>query len=196
MSRPSCHSLLLLTLLPLGLVACSDTIRYEDPETPELINEEFGHADLLKIAQDMAQSFTAAEAWGEGKPRIVFGGVLNRTSQHIDTQNITDTIRTALIQSGRFTVLAGDQGIAEMAKETDYQQSGAVDQMAAVELGKQLGAEYVLYGRFTEIRKENDDLRSSWMKFTLNAVNTQTREIVWADESKYFKLREKASFGW
>jgi len=183
-------------LLP-ALAGCGGTtVRYEDPAKVETINSDFGSTDLLMIAQKMTQSFTNSNVWGEGKPRIVFGGVKNRTRQHLDTQNITDTIRTALIQSGKFTVLAGQEGIEELNRESTYQQSGAVDQAAAVELGKQLGGEYVLFGRFTEIRKRNDDIKSSWLKFTMNAVNVQTREIVWADEQQISKIEEKASVGW
>lgn len=182
-----------LLLVP---AACSDRVTYEDPEAVETLNEQFGGSDLLMIAQDMAQSFTASDSWGEGKPRIVFGGVKNRTQQHVDTVNITDTIQTALVQSGKFTVLAGEQGIEEIKAETDYQQSGAVDMESAVQLGKQLGAQFVLYGRFTEIAKQEGDTKSRWMKFTLNAVNTQSREIVWADEKLISKLKEESFLGW
>lgn len=181
----------------LGLASsCADDVRYEDPERIETIDERFGGSDLLMIAQDMTQSFVNSNAWGGAKPRIVFGGVKNRTQQHVDTVNITDTIATALIQSGKFTVLAGQQGIAEIKQETDYQGSGAVDQAAAVELGKQLGAEYVFYGRFTEIAKQEGGTKSRWLKFTLNAANVQTREIVWADEKILSKIKEKSFLGW
>ncbi|TAH39721.1 MAG: penicillin-binding protein activator LpoB [Planctomycetota bacterium] len=186
------------SLLPLVLAsgACTDRVTYEDPEGIETINEQFGGSDLLMIAQEMTQSFSNSNVWGSTKPRVVFGGVKNRTQQHVDTVNITDTIQTALIQSGKFTVLAGDQGIEEMKKETDYQQSGAVDMESAVQLGKQRGAEYVLYGRFTEIAKQEGSTKSRWMKFTLNGVNVQTREIVWADEKIISKLKEESFLGW
>lgn len=180
-------------LLP---AACADRVTYQDPEAPDTINARFGGGDLLMIAQDMTQSFLNAGVWGEGKPRIVFGGVKNRTRQHIDTQNITDTIRTALVQSGKFVVLTADEGLEEIRKETDYQQSGAVDQATAVELGKQYGSEYVFYGRFTEIPKKDGGDKLSWYKFTLNAVNVQTRQIVWADEKTISKLEEESVLGW
>lgn len=179
----------------LGLIAtaaaCSQETRYEDPEAVETIDARFGQTDLHLIAEEMTDSFLATDAWGVGsQPRLVVGEVRNRTKQRVDTKNITDTIRTALVQSGKFTVLAGDQGIAEINKEVDYQQSGAVDMAAAVELGKQLGAEYVLYGRFTEIAKKNDDIQSRFMKFTLNAVNVQTRQLLWAHEKEISKITE------
>ncbi len=187
---------LLAGLALFGLASCQTRTTYEDPEGTEVLSTDFSYTDLMAIAQDMVDSFLGTNVWGEERPRIVMGGVVNRTDQHIDTQNITDTIRTALIQSGKFTVLASDQGIAELEKELEYQQSGAVDQAAAVELGKQLGAEYVLYGRFTNLREKRGDVESVWYKFTLNAVNVQTRQIVWADEKILRKREEKSFLGW
>ena len=191
--------MLRITALLLGsmvAVSCSHTVQDIDPNNPENINLAFGFDDLKTIATDMTQSFLDSNAWGGDRPRIVFGGIQNRTTQHIDTVNITDTISTALIQSQKFTVLAGEQGIGEIDNEVAYQQSGAVDLASAAELGKQRGAEYVFYGRFTEIRKQRSDTTAAWYKFTMNAVNTQTRQIVWAEEQDIAKKETKAFIGW
>jgi uncharacterized protein (TIGR02722 family) len=192
--------MIIRTLLFAGLIAvtggCSNKVTLEDPEGIEVLSTNFGPTELQGIAQTMTESFTASNVWGGDKPRIVFGGVANRTNQHIDTVNITDTIRTALIQSQKFTVLAGEQGLSEIQGELDYQGAGSVDLASAVELGRQLGAEYVFYGRFTTIMSAGGDVESIYYKFTFNAVNTQTRQIVWADEHQMRKRQEKTLFGW
>ncbi len=192
--------MLLRTLLIISAIAvsgsCSNKVTLEDPEGIEVLSTDFGPTELQAIAQRMTESFTGSNAWGGDVPRIVIGGVANRTNQHIDTQNITDTIRTALIQSQKFSVLAGEQGLSEIQNELDYQGSGSVDLTAAVELGRQLGAEYVFYGRFTTIKSAGGDVESLFYKFTFNAVNTQTRQIVWADEHQMRKRQEKTLFGW
>lgn len=191
--------MLRITALLLGSLfaaSCSHNVQDIDPSDPENINLAFGFDDLKIIATDMTQSFLDSNAWGGDRPRVMFGGIQNRTTQHIDTVNITDTIRTALTQSQKFTVLAGEQGLGEIDSEVAYQQSGAVDLASAAELGKQLGAEYVFYGRFTEIRKQRSDTAAAWYKFTMNAVNTQTRQIVWAEEQDIAKKETKSFFGW
>lgn len=179
-----------------SLTACSGNVTYEDPEGTEIIGIGFSYTDLNQIANELTDSFLATNAWGNDTPRLVFGGVENRTNQHIDTQNVTDTIRTKLIQSFKFTVVAGEQGIGEMDNEIAYQQSGAVDQAAAVELGRQLGAEYVVYGRLTSIYEKRGDVQSIFYKFTFNAVNVQTRQIIWAAEERIRKREEQSLFGW
>ncbi|MDP7061406.1 MAG: penicillin-binding protein activator LpoB [Planctomycetota bacterium] len=192
--------MIIRTFIFAGLIAmtggCSNKVTLEDPEGIEVLSTNFGPSELQAIAQTMTESFTASDAWGGDKPRIVFGGVANRTNQHIDTVNITDTIRTALIRSQKFTVLAGEQGLSEIQGELDYQGAGSVDLASAVELGRQLGAEYVFYGRFTTIMSAGGDVESIYYKFTFNAVNTQTRQIVWADEHQIRKRQEKTLFGW
>ncbi len=187
---------LALGLLTFAVTSCSHNVEVIDPESGETINIEYGFGDLLTISNTMAESFLSSDRWGGDKPRVVFGGVRNRTQQHLDTENITDTIRAALVQSGKFTVLVGDVGLSEIDKEIGYQQSGAVDMATAAELGKQMGAEYVLYGAFREIRKARDDTTAAWYKFTLNAVNTQTRELIWTQEESIAKKEEKSFMGW
>jgi len=188
--------LLLLALAPIG--ACSNTVSYEDPTEVEILSTDFSYSDLNMIAQDLTDSFLATGVWGNDVPRIVIGGVVNRTNQHIDTVNITDTIGTVFVQSGKFNVLstAGGAGLEEIEKELAYQQSGKVDQAAAVELGNQLGAEFVFYGRFTSIQASGGDVESIVYKFTLTAVNVQTRQEIWKDEKALRKRVEKGWFGW
>jgi len=54
----------------------------------------------------------------------------------------------------------------------------------------------LFHGRFTTIKSAGGDVESMFYKFTFNAVNTQTRQIVWADEHQMRKRQEKTLFGW
>jgi hypothetical protein len=171
-------------------------VTYEDPEQVETMTAKFGFTDLKLIAQSMTQSFLGSDSWGGDRPRIVLGEFRNRTSEHIDISNVTDTIRTSLVQSQQFSILAGDVGIFEIQKELDYQQAGTVDQALAVELGKQMGAEFVFYGALTDINKEKGSTEAVWFKFNMSAVNVQTREIIWQAEETIAKKKEKSFFGW
>ncbi|KAA3606724.1 MAG: penicillin-binding protein activator LpoB [Planctomycetota bacterium] len=187
---------LLLALGASSLIGCAGESRYEDPEAVETIDDRFGQTDLHLIVSKMVDSFMGTQVWPEAKPVMLMGAVQNRTRQHLDTKNISDSIRTALIQSGRFRFVAGDQGKGEISEETVYQASGAVDPDTAVELGKQLGASYVMFGRFTEIKKETERVRSRFMKFTLNVVDVENRVLLWSEEQKISKVTEKAFLGW
>ncbi len=71
-----------------------------------------------------------------------------------------------------------------------------MDQALAVELGKQMGAEFVFYGALTDISKEKGSTEAVWFKFNMSAVNVQTREIIWQSEETIAKKKEKSFLGW
>ena len=102
---------LALAALALPLVACS-TVGYGDPNQVETVNIDYGLSDLQKLAGGMADSLIQAPqlSYYQGRdsndPRIVvyLGGVENRTTEHIDTEGITNSIQSEIFNSGKFRV--------------------------------------------------------------------------------------------
>lgn len=202
-------------LLPLLLVlapGCSST-RYGDPSETETLTIDFGSTDLQRLAGEMTESLIAAPqltylqnpAKGDDLRIITFmGGVENRTTEHVDTQAITDQIRASLLQSGKFRFVAGDAGQAEIGEQVRFQQgSGRVDPAWARSFGQQLGAEVVLYGALRSIDKEEGrsleslggKRRDLYYQFALNCVNIDTGEIVWTDIAEIRKKEYSSVFG-
>ena len=132
------------------------------------------------------------------------GGVENRTSEHIDTQAITDSIKTALLKSGKFRLTASNQGQQEIEDQVRFQQgSGRVDPATAKAYGRQFGADVVVYGRLISIEKSDGRTIESggykkddvYYKFTLECVDIETGEILWIDEEEIRKFEETGLFG-
>jgi uncharacterized protein (TIGR02722 family) len=199
---------LLICLMP----ACS-SVRYGDPEQVEVVDIDFGSTDLQTLAKGMVQSLIESPALayldspnkGDDKRVIMFmGGVNNRTSEHVDTTGITDSIRVSLLQSGKFRFVTTPQGQDELAEQVRFQQgSGRVDPELAKAFGKQLGAETVLYGNLRSIEKDrNRNLEDGfqktddvWYQFVLECANVETGEIIWAEEKEIRKTAKKGLFG-
>jgi len=122
-------------LVPLLAASCS-SIRYDDPGRVETLTIDYGSTDLQTLSADMVDSLISTPALnyldnsgkGEDKRVIVYtGGVENRTSEHIDTEGITDKIQTALLKSGKFRFVAAKAGQAEIGDQVRFQQeSGRV----------------------------------------------------------------------
>jgi len=204
--------------LALGLAAtfapgCTSSLKYDDPDKVETMTIDFGSTDLQTLAGSMTQSLTTAPQLatldhpgkGDDKRIIVFtAGVNNRTSEHIDTTGITDSIRTALLQSGKFRIAAPPQGQDELAEQVRFQQgSGRVDPSMAKAFGKQIGADVVLYGNLRSIEKskrrnledaayKKDDV---WYQFVLELVDIETGEVVWMEEKDIRKTKKTGIFG-
>ena len=197
----------------LFLTACTG-IKYDDPGKVETLTIDYGSTDLQTLSAEMVDSLLASpgvkylEKPGDGDPRtiIVFGGIENRTSEHIDTEGIADKIQTQLVKSQEFRFLATqrDQGQVEIEEQVRFQQgSGRVrdDQMRA--FGKQLGAEVILYGSLRSIEKGRPRSIESagkkkedvYYQFTLKCVNIDTAEIIWQEEAELRKTSRTGFFG-
>ena len=203
-------ALALSSLLFLG--ACT-SVQYDDPDKVETLTIDFGSTDLKTLAAAMVDSMLAApalayldtEGKGDDKRIIVYtAGVNNRTSEHIDTTGITDSIRTSLLKSGRFRLAASQQGQDDVGEQVRFQQgSGRVDPTQAKAFGKQIGADVVLLGNLRSIEKgkprsvesggtKKDDV---WYQFVLELTNIETGEIIWMEEKDIRKTKKTGVFG-
>jgi len=201
-----------LAPLLLFLSACS-SVGYDDPGKTETLTIDYGSTDLQTLAGEMVESLVAAPSLNylensgktEDKRIILYvGDVENRTSEHIDTQGITDKVQTQLLKSGKFRFVAADQGQTEIGDQVRFQQgSGRVRPDMMREFGKQLGADMVLYGTLRSIEKRKGSSIESgltrkqdvYYQFVLRAVNIDTGEIIWQDEAELRKTSKQGFFG-
>jgi uncharacterized protein (TIGR02722 family) len=199
--------------LVLALSGACTSIQYDDPDKVENVNIDFGSTDLQMMADKMVQSFLSSPALqyidhpgkGDDKRVVLYpGNVNNRTSEHIDTTSITDSIRTALLKSGRVRLAASTQGQDELGSQVRFQmESGRVDPNLVREFGKQIGADAVMYGNLRSIEKSRDrSLQDAgrktddvYYKFTLEVVNVETAEVVWMEEKEIRKSKKTGLFG-
>jgi len=195
----------------LVLGACASSIRYDDPGKVETINIDFGSTDLQTLAGAMVESMTAApqlsyhEKEGDDKRIVVYtAGIDNRTSEHIDTGGIMDSIRVSLLKSGKFRLAATEQGQDELGEQVRFQQgSGRVDPAQAKAFGQQLGADMVLTGRLRSIEKSRDrniedaggKTEDVYYQFVMELVNITTGETIWAEQKEIRKTKKTSLFG-
>lgn len=204
-------TLFLLGLVLAGATACS-SVKYGDPTETETVNIDFGSTDLQAFSATMVHSLIDSPALayldGPGKredKRIAFfmGNVDNRTKEHIDTEAITDSIRTELIKSGRFKFVADPKGQEQIGDQVRFQNGGRVDPTMAKQFGHQLGADMIVYGSLVSIEKSKgrsiesggSKLEDVYYQFILNAVNIETGEIVWSDKKELRKKQRTGLFG-
>ncbi len=114
----------------------------------------------------------------------------------MDTESITDTIQSKLINSGKFR-FADMTVVNRVREQLDYQsESGLVDQSTAAAMGRQIGAEFMMmYGNFSSIVKREGSTKDVYYKFTLKLLNIQTGIIEWANEKEIRKSQSKSLFG-
>ncbi len=193
--------LMALPLLATGLLGLSGcaTVQYGDATAVETVNTDFGSTDLQLITSKMVADLLASPAvvqiTANQRPVLFVDAVRNKTSEHVDTESITDSITTQLIKSGRFRFV--DMSVvAEIERQFNYQRkSGFVDEKTAVQVGKHVGAQYMLYGNLAGITKADGSTRDQYYKFTLKLLDLKTGLIEFQDEKEIRKTRKRALFG-
>ena len=189
-----------LALIALGGCTNKSVVRYGDATAVETTNINFGSTDLQNIAGKMTDSLLLSPVVGtltaNTRPILFVESIKNKTSEHIDTESITDSISTKLLRSGKFRFVDMAR-VAAVREQLEFQQnSGMVDDSKAIAFGQQVGAEYMLYGNLASIVKSNKDKSDIYYKFTLRLMDLQSGLVEWADETEIRKTKEKKFISW
>jgi len=184
----------------LSLSGCASTVvQYGDAGSAKPISTEFGSSDLQQIAEAMVESLVSfppmVELTSQRRPVVLVDRVKNKTMQHIDTESITDSIRTKLIRSGKFRFIDRSTDAAAVEEIKTQQESGLVDKKTAVDFGKQVGSEFLLTSNFSEIRQKSGGTTDVYYKFTMSLKNLKTGILEWSDEKEIRKVMRQATFG-
>jgi uncharacterized protein (TIGR02722 family) len=172
-------------------VANESNVSYGDAKAVETTSIEFGSTDLQMIAEKMTQSMLESPAL-TGRPTMVFGGVKNRTSEYIDTKNITSSIMTALQKSNKVKIVGGQDSMEEGINEIQKQnQSGLYKKSTTAKVGNFVGAKFRVQGEFTSIVKQNKSLKDVYYKFTMTMYNVEENSVEWMEEKEIRKTAQK-----
>ena len=183
----------------LSISACASKVSYTDTQSQETVNTDFGATDLQAVTDKMVESMLAFPPvmilTNSERPIIVVSDIKNKTSEHIDTESITDSISSKLLRSGRFRFVDMTKA-NDVRKQLDYQNnSGMVNATKAVQFGRQVGAKYMLYGNLSSIVKQNQDQRNVYYKMTMRLMDLETGLLEWSDEKEIRKTKERSLFG-
>ncbi|MGB1203675.1 MAG: penicillin-binding protein activator LpoB, partial [Alloalcanivorax venustensis] len=97
---------LLALAMALVLSGCASRVDYGDAQARETVTADFGSTDLQMIATKMVDDMMVfppiVEMTRDRRPVLFVDRIKNKTSEHIDTESVTDTIQSKLINSGKF----------------------------------------------------------------------------------------------
>ena len=155
--------------------------------------------DVRRTVEKMVDSMLADQevisAVSGNRPVLDITGIKNKSSMHLDTKMITDSIRTKLIRSRKFRFMDHTTAADDQQFLNDQALNGMTDPRKAVRMGQQSAAQMYLYGDLHEIRSQTDDVTDRYYKFTLNLKDLRSGEIVWTDEQEIRKEQVKNVMG-
>ena len=168
----------------------------KDVNEENLMDDRWSETDMQKTVQFLVNSAVKHRAIANAKkpPVVMVTRLQNKTSEHIDTQSITDMITVELVNSG--TVQFVDKAARDdVAEELEYQASGTTDRTSRKRRGNQVGADLILNGRIDSIVKEVGKAKTVYYKITLNLTNLSTNLIVWTNHKQIRKRYKKRRVG-
>lgn len=191
----------IIALLGLAVIlgGCSNKVSYGDAQATETTTIDFGSTDLQKIAGEMVDSMmmsgSVAAITRDQRPIVFVERIKNKTSEHIDTESITDTMSTKMLNSGKFRFVDMDR-VESVREQLNFQNTDElVNQSTAIQFGKMVGAQYMLYGNLSSIVKDADSDKDVYYKMTMRLMDLETGLIEWADETEIRKEQSKSLFG-
>ena len=169
---------------------------YDDVERENLLTDQWSETDMqnaVKALVDSAMSHRAI-AQAQTPPIVMVTRLANNTSEHINTQSITDMITVELMRSGKAQFV--DRTAREdVAEEYEYQASGMMDEASRRGPGQQISADYILNGRIESIVQQAGRDKTVYYKITLNMTNLATNLIVWTDHKEIRKVFRQRRVG-
>lgn len=168
----------------------------ENVESTNLLNDQWSETDMQKAVKDLVASATASKvvATAKNPPIVMVTRLENKSSEHIDTQSITDMVTVELSKTGKVQFV-DKAARGDVSDEYDYQNSGMVSQQTKKGKGKQVGADLILNGRIDSIVQEVGKEKSIYYKITMNMTDLSTNLIVWTDQKQIRKLYKKKRIG-
>ncbi|CAM4131271.1 MULTISPECIES: penicillin-binding protein activator LpoB [Shewanella] len=192
-------NLIFIIAVAIGLAGCQSKVQYGDATEVETVNENFGSTDLQAITAKMVDSMLSfppvVAMTAKDRPVIFVDKIKNKTSEHIDTESVTDSISNKLLRSGKFRFIDMTK-VDAVRKQLDYQNNaGMVDPSTAINFGRQIGAQYMLYGNLSSIVKQDGSTKDVYYKMTMRLMDLETGLIEWSDEKEIRKTKSKSFLG-
>ncbi|AGH94622.1 penicillin-binding protein activator LpoB [Pseudobdellovibrio exovorus] len=168
----------------------------EDINRENLMNDQWSETDMQVAVRAMVNSMVSHSTIANAKrvPVVIVTNLQNKTSEHIDTQNIMDMVRVDLTRSGK-VAFVDKEARQDIAEEYAYQGSGTTSEETKKSTGGQTGADFIINGRLDSIVQEVGKEKTVYYKLTLNLTNLKTGVIAWTDYKQIRKMYKKKSVG-
>lgn len=129
-------------------------------------------------------------------PVVIVGNVLNRSSEHINSQVFIKDLERELLNSGKVTFVANRQERQDIRDERADQQTGETDPSTINPKGKETGADFILQGSINSIKDEIKGKFVILYQVNLELVDLTNNQKVWIGQKDIKKKVERAQYSY
>lgn len=185
----------LLIVLSIVVTSCSSTphIRRLKATDQYDLSGSWNDLDIQIVTEALVESSLRSN-WinqfrvSSGKnPVVVVGSILNRSSEHLDTEIIAKLFEMALINTQKVDMVA-DIGFRDQIRSEREEQQYYASEESAVRLGRELGADFLLQGSVRTVidQIEGKSVRTYYVSAEL--VEIETSKKVWVGQETIKKF--------
>lgn len=181
---------ILLILFPtiLLFIGCTGSSVYVSPGQTTQMDDKFSDTDLKMMTESMYNSIINNLGNVGQRKIIALLPIINKTSEHIDTNGIADKLQIQLLKSETLRFVDRSK-IHAIMQQFDLSGTGIMDPTTIKSAGKVIGADYFLSGTLSSIEKRSRTKSLTYYRLSMSLVDTETNEIIWADE---FEIKKQA----
>ena len=182
-----------ITLIFIAFTACQTRqVTRLDPATAIDLSGRWNDTDSRKVADQMIFDLFESDRFKDyakaqnGKPVIVVGTIRNKTSEHIDADNFVKKFEVVIHNSGVADLVEADEFRDKLRVERLEQQTFA-DPATVKEMGKETGADLMLFGEITSETDVYNNRRVVNYITTLFLTDIETNKRVWYGQNEIKK---------
>ncbi len=195
-------SVLLLSLASCGSFEAKRVDAQTSDEKGLKITDNWMSADTTQAIADVLKQIKAHKGFqrylaqnGGNPPKLFIADVQNQTSEaYYPIGDLNDELLNELSASGDF-VLVDNAAREKILAEVKYQNDGMVDPKTAKQVGKQTGADLMIFGNVYMKPEKRDGKTIKEYSVNLRMTDVEKAVEVMRARTKVFKYSEKSSMG-
>lgn len=195
MNRNTALISILSLLFLLQFTACGPSVSRINPDETVDLSGRWNDTDSRLTAEEMITS-ALTESWlrrfeeqYDRQPVMIVGGVQNKSHEHIDATTFIKDMEREFIKSGLVRVVQNSELREKIREEREDQQDYA-DPATAKKFGKELGADFMLFGDVSSIVDQEGRTKLIYFQVNLELADMETNELVWIGDKKIKKIRK------
>lgn len=181
------------SLVLLGVMSCARQVTRVNPDKTIDLSGRWNDTDSKLVAQEMSKD-VLARAWRDNfmkikgrNPVVIVGMVSNKTSEFIEPEVFIKDVEKEFINAGTVRVVTNSVFREKLRTERADQQQYA-SQETMKKWGKELGADFMLFGTINAITDGIGKKQTIFYKVNLELADIETNEIVWVGDKEIKKL--------
>ncbi|MBN1533966.1 MAG: hypothetical protein JXA20_14950 [Spirochaetes bacterium] len=167
-------------------MGCGGGVQYRDASTDKG-GREWGPKEINETTRAMVDSIYdfLKNDW-KGSAIIRLKRVQNKSSQHVQTKLLSDSIITSLVK--KKIAIEEDDFIKDTLQEIEKSQAGLVDENYSIPVGTLRSPNFLLSGTIHDNVRYEGRKEIQYIVVTFKLTNLATGQRAWSDQKEFYKV--------